>query len=48
MTASLVAPLVHRPPRSRPAKRRQLPSFKAPLLTLRQAYARFAMLDLHR
>jgi hypothetical protein len=47
MTASLSLPLTsHRQPHCRPTRRR--PSFKLSLRSLRQAYAQFAMLDLHR
>lgn len=47
MTASLSLPLMaRRQPDCRPSRRR--PSFKLRLRTLRQAYAQFAMLDLHR
>lgn len=47
MSVSLSLPLTARPqPDCRPARRR--PSFKVRLRGLRQAYAQFAMLDLHR
>lgn len=46
MSASLSLSIVHPLPRPRPVRRR--PSLRARLCSLRQAYARFAMLDLHR
>jgi hypothetical protein len=47
MILSLSLPLTsHRQPQCRPNRRR--PSIKLTLCSLRQAYAQFAMLDLHR
>lgn len=46
MTASLSLSFVQ--PLPRPPRLRRRPSFRARLRSLRQAYARFAMLDLHR